>query len=89
MELRINPDTRNHYNRSARQYPYHSHLQWLRALYGLVFCILMILFSGWRVFISPMSVQDFVAEYISVSLWAVPMSLQHANQSYRLSSSSG
>lgn len=65
--LSILPDMRNQYKRSAKRYPYRSHLQWIRALYGLVFCSLMIIFQGWRTLIPPATIQDFVASYISVS----------------------
>jgi len=66
-ELNIQPEMRNRYRRSAKRYPYRSHLQWIRALYGLVFCTLMIIFQGWRTLIPPATINDFVASYISVS----------------------
>jgi len=65
-ELNLTPAMRSHYKRTARQYPYRSHLQWIRALYGTIFCLLLILFQGWRTFIPPMVAGDFVASYISV-----------------------
>ncbi|KAK3312521.1 amino acid permease-domain-containing protein [Apodospora peruviana] len=71
-DLNLTPEMRYQYNRdNKRQYPYHSHLQWLRALYGLVFCILMILFQGWRTIVSPMAVDDFVASYIAIVMFLV------------------
>ncbi|KAK4445450.1 amino acid permease-domain-containing protein [Podospora aff. communis PSN243] len=70
-ELDIQPEMRNRYRRSAKRYPYRSHLQWIRALYGLVFCILMIIFQGWRTLIPPATINDFVASYISVLLFIV------------------
>jgi hypothetical protein len=66
-ELNIMPEMRNRYRRSAKRYPYRSHLQWIRALYGLVFCSLMIIFQGWRTLIPPATINDFVASYLSVS----------------------
>lgn len=68
-DLNLTPEMRFQYNReNKRQYPYRSHLQWLRALYALVFCLLMILFQGWTTLVRPVSGADFVASYIAVSL---------------------
>ena len=66
-ELNLTPAMRSQYRRSARQYPYRSHLQWIRAFYACFFCLLLILFQGWRTFIAPMDADHFVASYISVS----------------------
>jgi len=69
-ELAITPETRFQFNRSAKlQYPYRSHLQWLRALYGLVICVLMIVFGAWRTVIPPFSSADFVASYIAIPIF--------------------
>jgi hypothetical protein len=65
-DLNLTPEMRNMYKRSAKQYPYRSHLQWIRAVYALVGCVLMATFQGWRTFVSPMSGKDFVASYIAV-----------------------
>ncbi|KAF2105987.1 amino acid permease-domain-containing protein, partial [Lophiotrema nucula] len=65
-DLNLTPDVRNFYKRTARQYPYRSHLQWVRAAYALLACILLALFNGWQTFVSPMSTRDFVASYIAV-----------------------
>ena len=66
-DLNLTPEMRFQYNRENKsQYPYRSHLQWLRALYALVFCLLMILFQGWRTLVRPVSDPDFVASYIAV-----------------------
>ncbi|KAK0636733.1 amino acid permease-domain-containing protein [Bombardia bombarda] len=68
--LNITPEIRCQYDRNyQQQYPYRSHLQWLRAGYALVFCILMILFQGWRTFVPPFSSADFVASYISIVIF--------------------
>jgi amino acid permease len=56
------------YRRKGNQYPYKSHAQWLRAAYGLTATLTIVFFNGWRAFISPFSVNDFIASYISVSL---------------------
>jgi len=54
------------YDRNSPQYPYRSHGQWLRACYALTGCVLFILFNGWRSFVQPMAVGDFLACYISI-----------------------
>jgi yeast amino acid transporter len=60
------PDVRQLYNREYYEYPYKSHGQYLRACYALMGCSLFIIFNGWRTFVSPMSVGDFLACYIAV-----------------------
>jgi hypothetical protein len=55
------------YDREHKQYPYKSRGQWLRAAYGLFGCSVMIFFNGWRSLAKPVSVEDFIASYISVS----------------------
>jgi amino acid permease len=65
-DLNITPEIRTHFRRSGRRYPYRSHLQWMRAAYGLVACLLFALFQGWETFLTPMSVKDFIASYIAV-----------------------
>jgi yeast amino acid transporter len=47
-------------------YPYKSHGQYLRAWYGLIGCFLIAIFNGWRSFVSPMNLSDFIASYINV-----------------------
>ncbi len=54
------------YDRDHPLYPYKSHGQWLKASYGLVACIVLILFNGVGAFIEPFSVRKFVSAYISV-----------------------
>ncbi|KAM7188480.1 Amino acid permease domain containing protein [Rhypophila sp. PSN 637] len=71
-DLNLTPEMRFQYDReNKRQYPYRSHLQWLRALYSLVFCLLMILFQGWRTLVDPVSGEDFVASYIGIPIFLV------------------
>ncbi|KAK3324465.1 amino acid permease-domain-containing protein [Cercophora scortea] len=71
-DLNLTPELRYQYDRKNKwQYPYHSHLQWMRALYGMVFCILMIIFQGWRTLVPPISVEDFVASYVSILIFIV------------------
>lgn len=65
------PEVRKLYDRNNRQYPYKSHGQWLRAFYALTGCSLFILFNGWRTFVPPMSVSDFIGCYIPILLFTV------------------
>lgn len=70
-DLNLTPEMRNFYKRTARQYPYRSHLQWMRAAYAFTGCVLLAFFNGWRTLASPMRTRDFVASYISVVLFLV------------------
>ncbi|KAF2742497.1 hypothetical protein M011DRAFT_392192, partial [Sporormia fimetaria CBS 119925] len=65
-ELNLTPETRSHYDRDAPRYPYHTHFQWLRAVFALVGCFVFLLFHGWRTLIPPISADDFVASYIAI-----------------------
>jgi amino acid transporter len=62
---------RSLYQRTSKQYPYRSHLQWIRAAYALTGCTLLIFFQGWRTLVSPIQTQDFVASYIAIVLFFV------------------
>ncbi|KAK4169809.1 amino acid permease-domain-containing protein [Cladorrhinum sp. PSN259] len=69
-DLGITPELRYQYNRgNKKHYPYRSHLQWLRALYALVFCILLLIFQGWRSAVSPVDKEGFVAAYIPIPIF--------------------
>ncbi|KAF2180177.1 hypothetical protein K469DRAFT_639942 [Zopfia rhizophila CBS 207.26] len=59
-------ENRSAFNRDDKQYPYRTHGQLFRAYYGLLFCILLILFNNWRAFVNPFSTADFVASYIGI-----------------------
>ncbi|KAH8892810.1 hypothetical protein GQ53DRAFT_763933 [Thozetella sp. PMI_491] len=65
------PEVRQLYNRDSPQYPYRSHGQYLRAWYALISCVLFILFNGWRTFVQPMSIEDFIGCYISIKFWGL------------------
>jgi amino acid transporter len=58
------------YDRDHPLYPYKSHGQWLKASYGMVACIILILFNGVSAFIEPFNVRKFIAAYISVRVHA-------------------
>ncbi|KAI5922067.1 amino acid permease-domain-containing protein [Camillea tinctor] len=66
IDNKDDPEVRQLYDRNHPQYPYRSHAQWLRASYALFGCVVLVLFNGWRTFVSPMSVSDFVACYIAI-----------------------
>jgi yeast amino acid transporter len=66
VDNKDDPDIRQLYNRDHHEYPYKSHGQYLRACYALMGCSLFIIFNGWRTFVTPMSVADFLACYIAV-----------------------
>ena len=57
------------YDRDHPRYPYKSHGQWLKACYGLVACIILVLFNGVGSFLeTPFDTDRFIASYIGVSL---------------------
>lgn len=56
------------YDRSNSLYPYKSHGQWLKASYGMVASIILVLFNGVPAFLeNPFNVPNFVSAYISAS----------------------
>lgn len=57
------------YDRDNPRYPYKSHGQWLKACYGLVACVVLILFNGVGAFIEPLSIRKFIAAYISLPVF--------------------
>lgn len=64
---RTSLETPEAYNRNNFRYPYRSHVQSLRAYYGLIACSIIVLFNGWQSFMSPISASDLLASYFSVS----------------------
>jgi amino acid transporter len=65
-DLIITPQTKVFYDRTSTRYPWRTRGQWPRAVYGSVFCSLLIVFFGWRTLVPPFMAADFVATYISV-----------------------
>jgi amino acid transporter len=56
------------YDRNNPAYPYKSHGQWLKAAFGLMACVLILLFNGVEAFLRrPFGVRTFISSYISVS----------------------
>jgi amino acid transporter len=70
-ELNLTPQTRAYYNRTARRFPYRTHLQWLRAVYAFTGCFLLVVFQGWRTLISPVAANDFLASYLAIVIFLV------------------
>jgi amino acid transporter len=59
------------YDRDHPLYPYKSHGQWLKGCYGMVACIILILFNGVGAFIEPFNVRKFVSAYISLPTFLI------------------
>ncbi|KAL2127208.1 hypothetical protein VTI74DRAFT_11104 [Chaetomium olivicolor] len=59
------------YDRDHPLYPYKSHGQWLKACYGMVACIILILFNGVAAFIEPFNIRKFVSAYISLPTFLI------------------
>jgi amino acid transporter len=58
------------YDRNHPRYPYKSHGQWLKAVYGLVTCTLLVVFNGVGAFIErPFDYRRFIAGYISIPIF--------------------
>ncbi|KAK2846409.1 hypothetical protein FQN49_005748 [Arthroderma sp. PD_2] len=58
------------YDRQNPRYPYKSHGQWLKACYGVVACIILLLFNGVAAFLKdPFDTRAFVVSYISVPVF--------------------
>ncbi|TVY55430.1 Arginine permease CAN1 [Lachnellula cervina] len=58
------------YDRSHPRYPYKSHGQWLKASYGMVASILLMVFNGIGAFLErPFDTRKFIASYISVPVF--------------------
>ncbi len=56
------------YDRDHPQYPYKSHGQWLKACYGMVACVILVIFNGIYCFLEgPFDIRRFMASYIGVS----------------------
>ena len=56
------------YDRDNARYPYKSHGQWLKACYGLISCVILVLFNGLKPFLlDPFDTKQFIASYIGVS----------------------
>ncbi len=55
------------YDRNHPKYPYKSHGQWLKACYGMVACIILVIFNGIGPFLEdPFDMRRFIASYIGV-----------------------
>ncbi|KAK3384730.1 amino acid transporter [Podospora didyma] len=58
------------YDRDNQLYPYKSHGQWLKACYGMVTCVVLLLFNGVAAFVeTPFNIRRFVSAYISIPVF--------------------
>ncbi|KAF2710904.1 hypothetical protein K504DRAFT_453937 [Pleomassaria siparia CBS 279.74] len=76
-------ENRSAFNRDDKQYPYRTHGQLFRAYYGLLFCILLILFNNWRAFVYPFSLPDFIASYIGILAFFALIAAYHVKSDGR------
>jgi yeast amino acid transporter len=61
-----------YYDRDNELYPYKSHGQWLKALYGMVVCIIVLLFNGVGAFLErPFDVGAFLSAYIGIPVFVL------------------
>lgn len=70
-------ENRTAFNRDDELYPYRTSAQIFRAVYGVGFCFLLILFNGWQSFKTPFSVNDFLASYFSIAVFFIVIGLYH------------
>ncbi|KAF7158163.1 hypothetical protein CNMCM5623_002829 [Aspergillus felis] len=66
-----NPQTQaGIYDRNHPRYPYKSHAQWLKAGFGMVACIILLIFNGINAFLTdPFDIRTFIASYISIPVF--------------------
>ncbi|TAQ89173.1 hypothetical protein B7494_g2498 [Chlorociboria aeruginascens] len=58
------------YDRNHPRYPYKSHGQWLKAGYGMVACIILVIFNGVAAFLEhPFDTRRFIASYIGIPVF--------------------
>ncbi|KAF2436819.1 proline-specific permease [Tothia fuscella] len=70
-------ESREAYSRDDPRYPYRTHGQLFRSWYGFIFCTLLVLFNGWRSFISPFSTPDFIVSYIGIVVFFLLVAAYH------------
>lgn len=70
-------ENRSAFNRDDKQYPYRTHGQLFRAYYGLLFCILLIVFNNWRSLVHPFSIPDFLASYVGILVFFALVAAYH------------
>ncbi|KAM5437033.1 hypothetical protein MferCBS31731_005688 [Microsporum ferrugineum] len=60
------------YERDHPRYPYKSHGQWLKGAYGLISCIILIIFNGVGAFLeTPFNLRHFLAAYIGIPVFFI------------------
>jgi hypothetical protein len=56
------------YDRDHPRYPYRSHGQWFKAMYGMIICAVILVFSGVGTFLeNPFDIRRFMVYYTPVS----------------------
>jgi amino acid transporter len=68
-----NPQTQaGIYDRNHPRYPYKSHAQWLKAGFGMVACIILLIFNGVNAFLTdPFDIRTSIASYISIPVFVL------------------
>jgi amino acid permease len=66
-------------NRGASDYLYKQDLQGSRTVYGLLGCVLLLLFNGWRLFLSPFGASDVFASCINVLVFVLLVQVYHVD----------
>ncbi|KAI1936363.1 hypothetical protein LOZ66_004823 [Ophidiomyces ophidiicola] len=60
------------YDRNNPRYPYKSHGQWFRALWGVTACSVLCLFNGIASFLrTPFDTREFIVSYIALPVFAI------------------
>ncbi|EFW20887.1 amino acid transporter [Coccidioides posadasii str. Silveira] len=60
------------YDRNNPRYPYKSHAQWFKALWGMTACTILCIFSGATTFLrTPFDTHGFIVSYISIPVFLV------------------
>lgn len=60
------------YDRDHPRYPYKSHGQWLKAAYGMVACLILLIFNGVAAFLEdPFDIRRFIASYIGIPVFII------------------
>ncbi|OCL15268.1 hypothetical protein AOQ84DRAFT_411865 [Glonium stellatum] len=70
-------DNHSIYNRDHEYYPYRSHGQVFRAIYGFAFSVFLIFFTGWQSFVKPFDRNEFIASYISIIVFFALIAAYH------------
>lgn len=73
-------------SRNASDYLYKQDVQGSRAVYGLLGCVLLLLFNGWRLFLSPFSASDIFASCINALVFVLLVAAYHVEDEHEWNS---